>query len=123
VRWEELPPAQLTIGRQKHVCDLKPVYESLFRVIAALEEQSHNATLNKLTELYNVLFSPSVREIVGKELHEDLLALASLRNLFAHGRDFFLEFANPTQRRRVRVSRLESYSTRCASMPPASSRT
>ena len=95
VRWETLPSMQFTQDKQKHLCDLKPLYESLLRVLTALEEESHTAPLTKLTELYNVLFSPSVRDIVGKELHEDLLALASLRNLFAHGRDFFLEFEDP----------------------------
>jgi hypothetical protein len=95
VYWEALPPMQFTEGEQKHLCDLKPLYESLLRVVAALEDESHTATLTKLIELYNVVFSPGVRDIVGKELHEDLLALASLRNLFAHGRDFFLEFEDP----------------------------
>lgn len=95
VRWEALPPMQFTQNKQKHLCDMKPLYESLLRVVSALEDESHTATLTKLIELYNVLFSPSVRDVVGKELHEDLLALASLRNLFAHGRDFFLEFENP----------------------------
>ncbi len=95
VRWETLPPMQFTQDEQKHLCDLKPVYESLLGVVTALEEESHTATVIKLVERHNVLFSPSAREIVGKELHEDLLALASLRNLFAHGRDFFLEFDDP----------------------------
>lgn len=41
------------------------------------------------------MFSQSLKEVVGKELHEDLTALASLRNLFAHGRDLFIEFDAP----------------------------
>ena len=101
VRWESLPPIQFTQGEQKHLCDLKPVYQSIIRVVEALDEETHTATLTKLIERYNVLFSPSVREIVGKELHEDLLALASLRNLFAHGRDFFLEFETPLSTARM----------------------
>ena len=95
VRWETLPPMEFTEGEQKHLCDLKPVYESLLRVVAALDDESHTAPLTKLTELYNVIFSPALREIVGKELYEDLQALASLRNLFAHGRGLFLEFEDP----------------------------
>jgi hypothetical protein len=39
-----------------------------------------------------MIFSPSLRDVVGNDLHEDLLALGTLRNLFAHGRDLFLEF-------------------------------
>jgi len=95
VRWETLPPVQYSKGEQKHVCDVKPIYESLLRIVGALEDESHTATLNKLIELYNVAFSPPLRDLVGNDLHDDLLALASLRNLFAHGRDFFLEFEDP----------------------------
>ena len=92
LRWEELPPMELLEGAQKHLCDLKPIYESLFCVVAEFEKKSYNAPLSNLKELYNVLFSPSIRLIVGDDLYEDLLALADLRNMFAHGRDFFLEY-------------------------------
>jgi hypothetical protein len=82
-------------GEQTHACDIKPVYESLFRVVDSIAEESHTAPLGKLIELHNTLFSPPLRGVLGKELHEDVLALASLRNLFAHGRELFLEFDDP----------------------------
>jgi hypothetical protein len=95
VHWEKLPPMRFEQDQQTHICDLKPLYESFLRVVAALEDESHTATLNKLIELYNVIFAPPLSKVIGKELYDDVLALASLRNLFAHGRDFFLEFEGP----------------------------
>ncbi|SRR6266496_1125074 len=95
VRWEKLPPMNLTVGKQQHACDVKPIYESLFRLLDSLADKSHTAPLNRLMEHYDILFSPALREVVGKNLHEDLTALAQLRNLFAHGREFFLEFDGP----------------------------
>lgn len=92
VRWEGFLLMRFKQADQKHLCDLRPLYESLLRIVGALEDQSRTAPLNKLIELYNVTFSPVLREVIGTDLNDDLLALASLRNLFAHGRDFFLEF-------------------------------
>ncbi len=94
VRWESLPPMNFKLGEQKHLCDIKPLYESVFRIVDSIADQSHTAPLTKLVELHNVLFSPPLRDVIGKDLHEDLLALASLRNIFAHGRELFLEFDN-----------------------------
>lgn len=118
VRWETLPPMKLQQGEQTHACDLKPLYESLFGIVDSIANQSHTAPLTKLVDLHNSLFSPPLRDVVGKELHEDILALASLRNLFAHGREFFLEFddgfaedatatlnANPIQPSALRLHR------------------
>jgi len=92
VIWERLPPMNLKQGDQTHSCELRPIYESLFRMADSLSDQSHNAPLQKLKETYNVLFSPPLTEVIGKELNEDLEALGALRNLFAHGRDLFLNF-------------------------------
>jgi hypothetical protein len=66
-----------------------------FVLSISLADQSHTAPLNRLMEHHNMLFSPSLLDLLGKDLHADLLALAQLRNLFAHGREFFLEFDDP----------------------------
>ena len=94
-KWESLPPIDYKVNEKTHSCDLKPVTDSLLGIIARLADETHNAPLNKLTESYNVVFASPLREVVGKDLHEDLLALTSLRNLFAHGRELFLEFDDP----------------------------
>ena len=51
VRWETLPPMQFTQDKQKHSCDLKPLYESLLRIVTALRTKRKLATapLTKLT--------------------------------------------------------------------------
>jgi len=92
LHWEKLPPQKFRDGDTEHTCDLKPIYESLLRTIDALKDESHSAPLMKLKEMYDVLFAPKIRDVVGKELHEDMMALSAFRNLFAHGRDLFLEF-------------------------------
>lgn len=113
--WEKLPPMNLNQNDQTHSCELRPIYESLFRMADSLSDQTHNAPLRKLKETYNVLFSPPLTEVISKELNEDFEALGDLRNLFAHGRDLFLDFegefpeghatldSNPIQRPALRL--------------------
>ncbi|MFE1746048.1 hypothetical protein [Coleofasciculus sp. H7-2] len=82
-------------GGQIHHCELKPVIESLLQIVSFVANDTENAPINKLVELYSKVFSQSLKEITGKDLYDDLNALASLRNLFAHGRDLFIEFDDP----------------------------
>ncbi|MBD2086540.1 hypothetical protein H6F52_16405 [Coleofasciculus sp. FACHB-542] len=95
VRWEAVPPMQFNDGGQIHHCELKPVIDSVLQIVSLVAKDTENAPLNKLFELYSKVFSQSLKEITGKDLYEDLDALASLRNLFAHGRDLFIEFDGP----------------------------
>ncbi|MEP0881716.1 hypothetical protein NDI49_09165 [Trichocoleus sp. ST-U3] len=86
---------QFNDGGQIHHCELKPVIDSVLQIVSLVAKDTENAPLNKLFELYSKVFSQSLKEITGKDLYEDLDALASLRNLFAHGRDLFIEFDGP----------------------------
>ena len=95
VKWESLPPMQMKDGKHVQLYDLTPVYESLLNIVGEVKNESRNAPLAKLIQRYNMMFSLPIREVVGKDLYEDLQALAALRNLFAHGREFFLEFEDP----------------------------
>lgn len=91
VGWETLPPIQFEVDNQIQEYSLSPVYTSLLSIVAQIKNDSHNAHLMRLIEIYNRVFSPSIRDVLGKNLYEDLMALASLRNLFAHGRELFFE--------------------------------
>jgi hypothetical protein len=95
LHWDKLPPIQFKNEDKIHYCELEPLVESLLRVLSRVADDTENAPLSKLIDLYSKVFSQSLKEVVGKELHEDLTALASLRNLFAHGRDLFIEFDAP----------------------------
>ena len=94
-RWEALPPQEYHEEDTIYHCDQKPIVESLWKIILLVAHDTENAPLSKLIELYNKTFQENLREIIGKELYEDLDALASLRNLFGHGRDIFVEFDDP----------------------------
>ena len=112
--WEALAPETL-YSDGEHVCDRKPVYESLLRLVSSLSDETHLAPLIRLTERYNLFFQRPLRDVIGQDLHEDLLAIGALRNLFAHGRDLFLEFpddegyatleSNPLQKPAVRLQK------------------
>jgi hypothetical protein len=94
--WNNLPPMRFekdeATGRVPEYHSLKPLYESLLKIISVVESDTDNAPLGKLIELYNKVFQQTLKDVIGKDLYEDLDALASLRNLFAHGRDLFIEF-------------------------------
>ncbi|MGB3790379.1 MAG: hypothetical protein WA949_20390 [Phormidesmis sp.] len=68
------------------------VRESFSGVVSSLRVEVETAPLNKLIMLYKRMFQKSLRDVVGRELYDDLDALASLRNTVAHGRDLYLEF-------------------------------
>lgn len=92
LHWDKLPPMQFKNEDKIHYCELEPLVESFLRILSIVADDTENAPLSKLIDLYSKVFSQSLKEVVERELYEDLTALASLRNLFAHGRDLFIEF-------------------------------
>jgi hypothetical protein len=91
--WNTVPPLRYNHDGVDCQYDQKAVAESLLKIIAGVERDTESAPLSKLIELHNkVIFQKSLRDIIGPELWNDLDALASLRNLFAHGREIFVEF-------------------------------
>lgn len=90
--WDNIPPINYMENDIPCLWDQKIVVESLFKLISVIENETENAPLNKLIELYNRIFEKKLSQLIGKELNEDLIAVASLRNLFGHGRNLFLEF-------------------------------
>src|SRR5574341_571955 len=93
--WEKLGPVEFKDGDQLHLCALKPVVESLVQVVEALKVDADSAPLRKLIELFGRVFPQALKDVVGADLYDDLIALADLRNLFAHGRDLVMEFEDP----------------------------
>lgn len=94
LRWYPIPPMQVEDGDTVHSCPFDPVVESMERIISTLGDEIDSAPLAKLIELHSKVFPQALSDIVGSDLHQDLLALAYLRNLFAHGRDLFMKFDN-----------------------------
>ncbi|QFS52873.1 hypothetical protein [Nostoc sphaeroides] len=92
LQWDKIPPANYNENNITSLCDQKTVVESLLKIISAFENETENAPLGKLIDLHNKIFNKKLSELIGKELYEDLNAVASLRNLFAHGRNLFVEF-------------------------------
>lgn len=43
-------------------------------------------------EIFAWVFPEKLRDVIGSELHEDMIALSDLRNIFAHGRQIFMDF-------------------------------
>lgn len=96
IKWDNFAPKKFTDHGVAKLCPLDPVTTSIKSILARLRDEVEVAPLSKLTELYSTVFSKKISEMIGLELNYDLLALTSIRNLFAHGRNFFLEFKEPT---------------------------
>ena len=89
--WDQLPPKQYKNNGTEQQCGQTPVWKSLLNLINDLERETLTAPLGKLTQLYNRCFDNSLKTVVGDEPYADLDAIASLRNLFAHGRNLYFD--------------------------------
>lgn len=69
----------------------RPLYDSLQGVLVHFQRRAVKAPLENLSELFQDLFGVKMPDLL-KDLHPDLKALAALRNVFAHGRDLWMEF-------------------------------
>jgi hypothetical protein len=92
IKWDSFAPATLNDSGMIKQCSLQPVTDSIKSVLSHLLDELEVATLDKLTKLYATVFAKPLTDAIGLELHQDLKALAAIRNLFVHGRDFYLEF-------------------------------
>ena len=93
-KWETEDPCKFDINKKVHLCPFDPIISSIRHIASSLEDSIENAPLSKLIKVYNDVFPETLSSVVGKELKKDLDALAKLRNIFAHGRDIFIEFEN-----------------------------
>lgn len=89
---DRLPPIKFVDGETTHECPVTPLCESLRVLTSSTIGDCETAPLRKLVDIHRSVFPQKLSEIIGKELNRDLDALAALRNLFAHGRDLFMDF-------------------------------
>lgn len=68
-----------------------PIHDTLVSLISHVARRLDKAPLDKLMELFQDVFAMQLSDLLG-DTHLDLKALASLRNVFAHGRDYWLRF-------------------------------
>lgn len=92
IRWEQLPPMRYTSGATSGDYSVAPIVATLRRLSAAVQSEVDSAPLSRLTDLHVRVFGRSIASVLGPEMSADINALATLRNLFAHGRDLFMEF-------------------------------
>ena len=69
----------------------RPIHDSLMNILLHFNRKIEKAPLDSLIELFQDLFALKLPDLLG-EAYQDLKALASLRNIFAHGRVFRLAF-------------------------------
>ncbi len=91
-KWEDLPEIEEEIDGVKATTSAEPIWKSILGLVGWVDSQTDSAPLARLLELYAIVFNQQIREDIGADLAADLGALAALRNMFAHGRDFFWEF-------------------------------
>ena len=92
VRWEDIPLMKWKNQEIEQECPLDPIIQSLKQITRRLEADVESAPLSKLIELFGRVFPESLRVILGPELFDDMDSLATLRNIFAHGRNLTMEF-------------------------------
>lgn len=92
INWGTLPSMQYQNNDVAHECPVEPVIASIKQIANSLKNETDSAPLSKLFALHDRTFPQKLKDIVGAELWADLDALASLRNLFAHGRDLIMDF-------------------------------
>jgi hypothetical protein len=68
-----------------------PIHDTLMSLVAHFVRRIDKAPLDALIELFQDVFAVQLPNMLG-DTHQDLKALASLRNVFAHGRDLWLRF-------------------------------
>ncbi len=84
-------PVRFDDNGLEHALTNQAIVDSLSIYMEASMSSLSSAPLGKLTELYSQLFPEKLVDVLGKDLFDDVQALVALRNLFAHGRDIYLE--------------------------------
>jgi hypothetical protein len=92
IRPESVAPLKYNTNSHVEVVSSAPLVESVLQLAQATIREAQNAPLSKLIELIAKVFPGKLKDTIGATSHDDLTALAALRNLFAHSRDIILEF-------------------------------
>ena len=92
IRPDTIPPLNFKTGDHVETIPSAPLVESLLQLIQSVTREAQVAPLTKLIEMISKVFPGNLKDAIGASTYDDLQALASLRNLFAHSRDIILEF-------------------------------
>ena len=90
--WEAAGAVTCNIDGNEQECPLDQVIGSIRHIAHQMKKEAESAPLSKLLKLYNEVFPEKLASVIGDELYKDVDALATLRNIFAHGRELVLEF-------------------------------
>ena len=102
-------------GREENKAMVDSVRLSLASILDKVSNKLERASLFDLVQLYGQVFGRNFDDLVGGEVAQDIRALGNIRNLFAHGRDFFFQFrgATPSGQAPANIA-LESHSLEVA---------
>ena len=92
-RWSPPNKWQVTVNGVEQQVDSGPVSRSIVAILDDLNNSVRNQPMDLLKKHYRTTFNRSISDVLGESLHSDLVAITSLRNLFAHGRYFMYEFS------------------------------
>lgn len=92
INWSEAGEYEFELNNKVQTYSIKPIIASIKKMANSMLREVESAPLSKLLQLYNEIFPDNIGSVIGNEHKKDLDALACLRNLFAHGRDLFIEF-------------------------------
>ncbi|WP_156924402.1 hypothetical protein [Derxia gummosa] len=92
IRHSSVAPVQFKTGDHVETVSSAPLVDSVLQLTEAIRREAQTAPLRKLIELIPKVFPCKLKDVIGDSSVADLEALAALRNLFAHSRDFVVEF-------------------------------
>lgn len=97
INYSELKPIHCVINDVRVHHDNRLIISSMKKVIEADRKEIKKLTFNKLKEKYNEIFDENINSVLGKRhgsdnnINQDLTAIASIRNMIAHGRPIIYE--------------------------------
>jgi hypothetical protein len=91
IDWEKLGPFTHTFNQVEKTHDSKPLGRTMRKMLDVINEKTQSASMGKLVEFHNEVFHNPILKRIGSDLQLDLDALIALRNIFAHGRDVWVE--------------------------------
>ena len=92
-KWGDFPLRPQEYNPSPSATERELLRETLLRILCKLMEAIDLAPFGALNTIHKQVFGCSVMDVLGSELYNDILGLVALRNLFAHGREFWLHYS------------------------------
>lgn len=88
---KNIPDREANLEGKPHKYSYEPFHRSVLRLLERQSDDLDKAPLNALESAHATILGSSIKNIIGDNLHQHLLGLASIRNVVAHGRELYID--------------------------------